>query len=266
MESCSALILPRYARNSASSARRVHGIHAVVTGDAVPPRENAIVVANHQQMPDITFLMMWAREKDRLGDLKWVVKDVIKYVPGVGWGMAFIDCVFVKRDWTADRASIERHLSSCSSCRDEAASAMAFRSALRARLREAFPGRIEPHAPYHYNREATQLLRGDIDTAEARDVLEKATGRPVLDFANAELFRPLGVANVPPSAWATDPQGYPDGSSGLYLTPQDVARFGLLYLNRGAWAGKQVVPAGWVKASLTACTTPPAWAAGPSIR
>jgi 1-acyl-sn-glycerol-3-phosphate acyltransferase len=89
-------------------SQRLQGISLVVTGDPVPPRENAIVVANHQQMPDITFLMIWARQKDRLGDLKWMVKDVIKYVPGIGWGLAFIDSLFVKRDWAADQASIER--------------------------------------------------------------------------------------------------------------------------------------------------------------
>ena len=80
----------------------------VVTGDDVPMRENAVVVLNHQNMPDITWLMDYARQKDRLGDMKWLVKDIIKYVPGVGWGMLFIDCVFIKRDWATDRDSIRR--------------------------------------------------------------------------------------------------------------------------------------------------------------
>jgi 1-acyl-sn-glycerol-3-phosphate acyltransferase len=89
-------------------SERLHKIRIVVTGDPVPDRENAIVIANHQQMTDITFLMIWARQKQRLGDMKWMVKDLIKWVPGAGWGMAFLDCIFVKRNWTADRASIER--------------------------------------------------------------------------------------------------------------------------------------------------------------
>jgi phosphoglycolate phosphatase len=38
-------------------------------------------------------------------------------------------------------------------------------------LRRAFPGKLEPHAPYHVNREATLLLRGSLDLAEARRVL-----------------------------------------------------------------------------------------------
>jgi 1-acyl-sn-glycerol-3-phosphate acyltransferase len=93
------------------ASERLHGIRIVVTGDDIPAAENAIVVANHQQMPDITFLMIWARQKQRLGDMKWLVKDLIKWVPGVGWGMAFLDCVFVKRNWARDRASIEHAFS-----------------------------------------------------------------------------------------------------------------------------------------------------------
>ncbi len=89
-------------------ARFVHGVRIVLTGDSIPRKENAIVVSNHQQMPDITFLMFLAKAKGRLGDLKWFVKDSIKYVPGIGWGMVFIGCVFVKRNWTRDQASIER--------------------------------------------------------------------------------------------------------------------------------------------------------------
>lgn len=91
-----------------TAARRLNDVELVVTGDPIPLRENAIVVANHQNMPDITFLMDFASRKERLGDMKWIVKDPIKYVPGVGWGMLFLDCVFVKRDWTRDRESVRR--------------------------------------------------------------------------------------------------------------------------------------------------------------
>ena len=90
-----------------SLSRSINGARLVVTGDVLPTLENVVVVANHQEMPDITFLMLLARTKGRLGDLKWFVKDALKYVPGVGWGMVFLDCLFVKRDWTADAASID---------------------------------------------------------------------------------------------------------------------------------------------------------------
>ncbi|MBI2841343.1 MAG: acyltransferase [Acidobacteria bacterium] len=89
-----------------SLARLLYRYRLRVTGSDVPLAENAIIVANHQNMPDITTLMAFARSKRRLGDLKWFVKDPIKYVPGVGWGMLFIGCLFVKRDWTADQTRV----------------------------------------------------------------------------------------------------------------------------------------------------------------
>ena len=39
-------------------------------------------------------------------------------------------------------------------------------------LRQAFPGHVEYHAPWHHDREATHLLRGCLDTAEAQAVLD----------------------------------------------------------------------------------------------
>ncbi|OFZ18623.1 MAG: hypothetical protein A2X94_01655 [Bdellovibrionales bacterium GWB1_55_8] len=74
--------------------------------DAVPDGENALVFANHQEMPDIFVLMVYARSKKRLGDLKFFVKDPLKYVPGIGWGMWMLDCVFLKRSWADDEQRI----------------------------------------------------------------------------------------------------------------------------------------------------------------
>jgi len=87
----------------ALGAEKLYGTTLIMSGDDVPMRENAIVILNHQEMADITVIFSFARAKERVGDLKWFVKDVLKYVPGIGWGMLFLDCPFVKRDWTADR-------------------------------------------------------------------------------------------------------------------------------------------------------------------
>jgi 1-acyl-sn-glycerol-3-phosphate acyltransferase len=86
----------------------IRGTRLELGGDPVPPRENAIVISNHQQMPDIVAVMMLAHRKDRLGDLKFFVKEELKWVPGMGWGMVFLGCVFVRRDWTRDQARIRR--------------------------------------------------------------------------------------------------------------------------------------------------------------
>ena len=85
-------------------------IDVKITGDDIPALENAIVVSNHQSMSDITTLFRLARRKGRLGDLKWFVKDALKYVPGIGWGMVFLDCVFLKRDWKTDKAGLANTL------------------------------------------------------------------------------------------------------------------------------------------------------------
>lgn len=93
------------------STKVLYGTHLVVTGDDVPPDENAIVVCNHQEMADIPYLLAWARQKGRLGDVKWFAKKSLKYVPAIGWGMWFLDCPFLDREWSKDRRSIERTFS-----------------------------------------------------------------------------------------------------------------------------------------------------------
>lgn len=85
----------------------VHRTRVVFTGDAALPPENAVLIANHQSMTDIQVLFLLAKRERRLGDLKWFVKRSLRWWPGIGWGMAFLDCLFVRRDWTADRQRIE---------------------------------------------------------------------------------------------------------------------------------------------------------------
>ncbi|MCK5378679.1 MAG: acyltransferase [Acidobacteria bacterium] len=89
-----------------SGAQLINGGDFLVTGADIPARENAIIVSNHQQMPDIPTIMAFAKSRQRLGDLKFFVKDILKWVPGVGWGMLFLDCVFVKRNWSSDAGHI----------------------------------------------------------------------------------------------------------------------------------------------------------------
>jgi 1-acyl-sn-glycerol-3-phosphate acyltransferase len=86
--------------------QRIAGVPVVQSGDPLPYRENAFVLSNHQAMADIPFIVILARRCGRAGDLKWFVKDPLKWMPGIGWGMLFLDCLFVKRNWTADRERV----------------------------------------------------------------------------------------------------------------------------------------------------------------
>jgi CubicO group peptidase (beta-lactamase class C family) len=80
-------------------------------------------------------------------------------------------------------------------------------------------------------------------------VLQEATGVDARSYANQYLFQPLGIAPVEVKDWGTDPEKISNGIAGLYLTPRELAKLGYLYLNRGSWAGKQVVSAAWMDAA-----------------
>lgn len=73
--------------------------------------------------------------------------------------------------------------------------------------------------------------------------LAHATGLSLCDFAHEALFDPMGIGA---ERWGRDPQGYFSGGYNLYMSPRELAKFGQLVLDRGAWEGRQLVPASWV--------------------
>jgi 1-acyl-sn-glycerol-3-phosphate acyltransferase len=75
--------------------------------EELPSREDAILIANHQTAVDIMPLFALAERCGRIGDMKFFVKEIFKYIPGPGWGMVFLDCIFLKRRWMADRRRIK---------------------------------------------------------------------------------------------------------------------------------------------------------------
>ena len=78
---------------------------------------------------------------------------------------------------------------------------------------------------------------------------EGRPGQTVLDYLRPRLFEPLGIENP---TWETSPQGVSLGGFGLSVRTEDIARFGQLYLQKGKWQGKQLVPAAWVEAATVA--------------
>lgn len=80
-------------------------------------------------------------------------------------------------------------------------------------------------------------------------VVEKSSKLSLYDFAKKYLFEPLGTKDF---KWDfVLKQSHQDDFGQLYLTPRDMAKFGLLYLNKGKWEGKQIVPEKYVAESLT---------------
>ncbi len=62
-------------------------------------------------------------------------------------------------------------------------------------------------------------------------------------FPRKALFNPIGMTSA---IFEVDASGTFVGSSYLYATMRDYARYGLLYLNDGRWMGEQLLPEGWV--------------------
>lgn len=70
----------------------------------------------------------------------------------------------------------------------------------------------------------------------------------MLRFMNDELFEPIGIRSATPKF---DTSGTFIGSSFFFATPQDFARFGLLYLRGGTWDGNEILPRQWVDYART---------------
>jgi len=97
----------------------------------------------------------------------------------------------------------------------------------------------EPGKVFAYSSGATMLLA---------HIFKKETGQDIDAYAKSHLFGPLGIRDF---YWKHSPNGDVDTEGGLYLTTEDLAKIGYLYLKRGQWAGSQIVPESWVQDSLT---------------
>jgi CubicO group peptidase (beta-lactamase class C family) len=96
----------------------------------------------------------------------------------------------------------------------------------------------DPGADFEYSNLTSHLLG---------IIVARACKTDLKSFAQEHLFAPLGIK---PGFWQADWEGYYLGFSDLHLSANDLAKFGLLYLNGGKYNGTQIVPAAWVHDSL----------------
>lgn len=99
----------------------------------------------------------------------------------------------------------------------------------------AHPVPHKPGAHFQYNTPATYMCSA---------IVQKVTGQTVLDYLKPRLFEPLGIENP---QWGTSPQGITVGGWGLHIRTEDIAKFGQLYLQKGKWNGKQLIPESWIE-------------------
>ena len=97
----------------------------------------------------------------------------------------------------------------------------------------------KPGTHFFYNTAATYVLSA---------IVQKVTGQTVLDYLRPRLFEPLGIADP---VWDASAQGISFGGFGLSLRTEDIAKFGQLFLQKGEWQGRRLVPADWIEAATS---------------
>ena len=79
-------------------------------------------------------------------------------------------------------------------------------------------------------------------------IITERTGIPMDEYLKPRLFEPLGITDY---LWEKCPRGITKGGWGLFMHTEDMAKLGQLYLNKGKWNGKQIIPESWAEASVT---------------
>jgi CubicO group peptidase (beta-lactamase class C family) len=99
----------------------------------------------------------------------------------------------------------------------------------------AHPVVYQPGTHFQYNTMGSYVLSS---------IVTKVTGQTALEYLKSRLFEPLGIQSP---RWDSSPEGNSLGGYGLWLRTEDIAKFGQLYLQRGTWHGKQLVPQKWIE-------------------
>jgi CubicO group peptidase (beta-lactamase class C family) len=101
------------------------------------------------------------------------------------------------------------------------------------------PVEYEPGTHFLYNTGATYMLGA---------VVYKTTHQTLAEYLAPRLFKPLGITKAD---WEKSPEGLNLGGYGLRVTTQDIARFGQMYLQKGKWNNKEILPEAWVDTATT---------------
>ncbi len=100
----------------------------------------------------------------------------------------------------------------------------------------------EPGATFDYNSLNSYLLAA---------LVVRTCGKTLMEYLKPRLFEPLGFG---PVAWEKGHGGIEKGGWGLYIMPEDLAKLGQLYLNKGRWLvegeTRQILPESWVNEAI----------------
>ncbi len=103
----------------------------------------------------------------------------------------------------------------------------------------ALPVTSKPGERFAYDSMCTYLLSA---------IVGRVSGSPLLEYLRPRLFEPLGITSL---NWESSPEGESCGGWGLYLQAESMAKFGQCLLHEGRYAGRQLIPAQWVRDMMT---------------
>jgi len=118
----------------------------------------------------------------------------------------------------------------------------------------SFPLAHAPDSFFSYSSGTTNIV------CRALARVSGAPGAGFEAFMRERLFEPLGMASA---VARFDGAGTFIGSSFVFATARDFARFGLLYLRDGIWRGRRILPEGWVDYARTPTFQQPDCVDGP---
>ncbi len=84
-------------------------------------------------------------------------------------------------------------------------------------------------------------------------LVQRRAGQTLTSYLEPRLLKPLGIRHT---VWEEDPLGHTFGAGGLFICTEELHKFGQLYLQEGSWNGKQILPAEWVRESLSVQAAP----------
>lgn len=105
---------------------------------------------------------------------------------------------------------------------------------------EGLPLKAKAGTEFYYSSGNSNILSGIIRSTEGEKEYHL--------FPYTELFHKIGMNHT---LMEPDASGNFVGSSYIWASARDYARFGMLYLNDGMWKGERILPEGWVKRSVT---------------
>ena len=88
-----------------------------------------------------------------------------------------------------------------------------------------------------------------IDTQVIGMLIKKMAGKSLSEYAQEKLWNQMGMEHD--AQWIIDNEDMEMALGGLNVTLRDYSKLGLLFLNKGNWFGKQIVPSDWVEKSVT---------------